>query len=473
MLDRPPIGFDLHHDLSRQIQSVYHRRLRQSTPAACGKIVRIEIEIDSIDPLQWLARQSAAVATYWADRSGREIVAGVGEASVVTGDGDRDYPDILSEVRARLSPADPQVRYYGGVRFDRHLPLIGSWQKFGNYYFIVPRFELINRDRKTYFAVNYLNDNTIDPFDRLTAILVELDRLELAIEPQTHPTDLPTVIERQDSPDRQTWLQNVDIAIAELDRANITKVVLARRSQFTLSESISADRLLLALQPHNPHSYHFCFQLSPDLAFLGTSPERLYQRRGRSIETEAIAGTRPRGKSIHTDLQLALELQNSAKDVREHQLVVETIHRLLDRACDNVTVDRHLPILKLNKVQHLYCRFQGWLHGDISDGDLLSLLHPTPAVGGLPTAAALDLIRKLEAGDRGYYAAPVGWIEWDNSEFVVAIRSGIIDRQQLSLFAGAGIVPGSNSSEEWAEVETKISHFTDLFATRSLEGVRV
>ena len=98
----------------------------------------------------------------------------------------------------------------------------------------------------------------------------------------------------------------------------------------------------------------------------------------------------------------------------------------------------------------------------------LSKLHPTPAVGGFPKYQALELIQQIEPFERGWYAAPVGWVGYDQAEFAVAIRSGLIDRNQLLLFAGAGIVRGSQSEEEWAEIETKICHFTDLFIHQSV-----
>ncbi len=116
-------------------------------------------------------------------------------------------------------------------------------------------------------------------------------------------------------------------------------------------------------------------------------------------------------------------------------------------------------ILKLNHLQHLYNQLTGQLKEHIDDGDIINELHPTPAVGGFPREAALEQIGWLEPFDRGWYAAPVGWISEDAAEFVVAIRSGLVAGQQLHLYSGAGIVEGSSPSKEWEEIENKISNF--------------
>ena len=119
-------------------------------------------------------------------------------------------------------------------------------------------------------------------------------------------------------------------------------------------------------------------------------------------------------------------------------------------------------LLKLARKQHLYSAVNVLLKEDVTDGSLLDRLHPTPAVGGYPTENALSEISRLEPFDRGWYAAPVGWISADEAEFAVAIRSGLIHDKTLSLYSGAGIVPGSKPEEEWQEIEHKISDFLEV-----------
>ena len=288
--------------------------------------------------------------------------------------------------------------------------------------------------------------------------LIQLDLTQLEIE-----IELPLQIDRSDLPNRSQWQQNINLALAKFADLNLEKIVLARRSTLTFTKNLQPQALLLLLQPHNAHSYHFCFQIDPTTAFIGTSPERLYYRQDRLLETEAIAGTRQRGISTEIDQQLSDELRNSPKDLHEHQLVVNNLQVILAQLCHTVSIDRHSAILKLHKVQHLYTQCQGILRADLTDAEILPQLHPTPAVGGVPRTQALKLIQELEPFARGWYAAPVGWVGYDDAEFAVAIRSGLVDRDRLLLFAGAGIVTGSQSAAEWTEIENKIRHFTDLF----------
>jgi menaquinone-specific isochorismate synthase len=125
-------------------------------------------------------------------------------------------------------------------------------------------------------------------------------------------------------------------------------------------------------------------------------------------------------------------------------------------------VDVKASLLRLANKQHLFSQVTADLLDDVSDGELVDRLHPTPAVGGYPTENALDEIRRLESFQRGWYAAPVGWIGADEAEFAVAIRSGVVQAERLTLYSGAGIVPGSTAAAEWDEIEQKISDFLSL-----------
>ena len=208
--------------------------------------------------------------------------------------------------------------------------------------------------------------------------------------------------------------------------------------------------------------FYFLFQPNEETAFLGATPERLYSREGRAIQTEAIAGTRPRGTDDASDLALGNELLKSSKDIAEHEYVVRSLRESLNQLCKTSGEIAGRDLLKLANVQHLLTRFEGELKSDISDGDILSALHPTPAVGGYPRGPAMDLIGELEPFERGWYAAPVGWIGAEAAEFAVGIRSGLLHRNQLHLFSGAGIVKDSHPDREWDEIERKISNFLSV-----------
>jgi menaquinone-specific isochorismate synthase len=456
---------DLYLKIATQIKQFFKHDAIDLPLDVEGKILRIEVPIPQIEPLSWLARQQSDVKTYWADRQGRFMMAGVGSIDTISSNLPISYSHIFGQLRQNLSSLFPHVRYYGGIGFDRDCWIDPSWKLFGNYRFIVPRFEIWTDGIETFFACNCWGKFLSGQWDReLDCILAELIKLDLT--QLEHPIDPPPLqIARLDTPNRYEWSQNVDLALAKFADLQLEKVVLARKSTLTFASNLQPQLLLLLLQPNNHTSYHFCFQIDATTAFIGTSPERLYYRHDRLLKTEAIAGTRHRGASTQSDMLLSEELRSSPKDIREHQLVVDNLQSILSQLCQSVKIDRAAAILKLNKVQHLYTQCQGILTPDVTDADLLPQLHPTPAVGGVPRTPALKLIQELEPFERGWYAAPVGWVGADDAEFAVAIRSGLVDRNRLLLFAGAGIVTGSQSEEEWIEIENKIRHFTDLFTS--------
>jgi menaquinone-specific isochorismate synthase len=458
---------DLYLHLATQIQNFFKYDLISLPLSMQEKIVRIEVPIPNLDPLQWLGQQQSDIKTYWSDRQGNFTMAGIGTLDLIAGDKSIDHRTIFGQLRQHLSPLFPQVRYYGGVGFRQDLSIDPDWELFGNYRFIIPRFEICTDGINTGFACNFLCD--FNP-EKLDLILDELAQINFILAENSIP--LPLQVKRDDTPNRIEWEHNIEAALAQFTELNLDKIVLARRSILTFTQDIQPQLLLQSLQPNNAHSYHFCFQINPTTAFIGTSPERLYYRQDRFLQTEAIAGTRQRGTSPQLDLELSEDLRNSPKDLHEHQLVVNNLQAILAELCDSVTIEspgemalrqRELTILKLNKVQHLYTQCHGTLAANLTDADILPKLHPTPAVGGFPRDQALKLIQELEPFERGWYAAPVGWVGYDDAEFAVAIRSGLIDRNRLLLFAGAGIVRGSQPEEEWAEIENKIRHFTDLF----------
>jgi Isochorismate synthase len=178
--------------------------------------------------------------------------------------------------------------------------------------------------------------------------------------------------------------------------------------------------------------------------------------------SEAVAGTRGRGDTPEADAALRDELMDSPKERREHAFVQEAIRDELDRLCTSVEAPEAPSDLALAQGRHLHARLTGTLRSGTSTLDLLDALHPTPAVGGVPTDAALGAIRTQEPFDRGWYAGPVGWIGADAAEFAVAIRSGLVRDDRLALFSGAGIVDGSEPEREWDEIEQKIGDFASI-----------
>ncbi|MCK5343874.1 MAG: isochorismate synthase, partial [Candidatus Heimdallarchaeota archaeon] len=216
---------------------------------------------------------------------------------------------------------------------------------------------------------------------------------------------------------------------------------------------------LWKLRLNNHRAYYFCFQPCSDAAFIGGTPEQLYYRSKNHIHTEAVAGTRKRGKTKAEDIRLEEDLISCEKDIREHRFVVDSIRNSMKKLGTHIKEQDKISILKLSRLQHLSMQFSGMLKDRIQDCDILESIHPTPAVGGVPSEKAMAEIENIEKFDRGWYAGPVGWIAKSEAEFAVAIRSGLVYEDELHLYSGAGIVQGSNYESEWEEVENKIEGF--------------
>jgi len=398
----------------------------------------------------WLATQPFATKTLWSDRDTNQAIAGAGQARRVVADSSKNMDDVIRQCRSILRGTN-DVRFYGGFSFrrDDYEPS-SRWAPYWQAQFVLPRF---THDGTTLRCIVMDQDDAAratHDIDALTDSVAAHDGLR------------PTPIARKDHPCKSDWQRDIEDALELFETEVVEKVVLARRADFTFSETLDPIRLIQQLMAATPACYHFCFQFDEGSAFLGATPERLIKRHGHRLLSEVVAGTRPRGATEQLDRQLADELLASRKDQLEHDIVRKSIRQRLHKLVNALEVDSQASVLKLARKQHLYSGVRATLKNDISDGELLERLHPTPAVGGYPTENALTEIARIEKFDRGWYAAPVGYVTTDAAEFAVAIRSGLVCDNRLSLFSGAGIVPGSTPDEEWNEIEHKISDFLEI-----------
>ncbi|MCX5770183.1 MAG: isochorismate synthase [Candidatus Hydrogenedentes bacterium] len=421
--------------------------------------IRVEVPVPLVEARAWLAAQKAPIKTYWRDRDTGCEKAAVGAADIITGTNPPDgqaFKPVFDQLRLRLSCAHPEMRYYGGWAFDS-TPADEPWDKLGAYRFVLPRFELTIKGRRAVFACNARRK---DPCDAETnEIDCQFDQLA---PPAPRPPALPTLIVRDDLPPRELWERLVDKALQAINRREFEKVVLARQVKLRYAAPPNVSTLLDLLAQHAKNAYLFVFQPAEGIAFLGATPERLYKNLGGYIKSEALAGTRPRGESVTADVNLGQDLMHNAKELREHAFVADRVRNVLGKICSDLRTDHALSLIRLHRCQHLVRRFEGILANGYVDADALAALHPTPAVGGHPDAPALEWLRQNEPFHRGWYAGPVGWVGHDSSEFAIAIRSGLVCHDTLTLYAGAGIVAGSVPSTEWEETESKLAAFLDV-----------
>ncbi|HEU4598828.1 MAG TPA: isochorismate synthase, partial [Solirubrobacterales bacterium] len=203
----------------------------------------------------------------------------------------------------------------------------------------------------------------------------------------------------------------------------------------------------------------------PEAAFIGASPELLLRRSGASVSTVALAGSTRRSSDPAVDDHLGEQLLRSDKNRREQRIVAERIVRALRPHAVWVEAAAEPEIAKVANIQHLATPVLAQLAEPRSAIELAGLLHPTPAVGGEPWPAAARAIAELENMDRGWYAAPVGWMDaTEDGEFCDALRSALLRDREAHLFAGVGVVAGSEPEAELAETEVKLGALLPLLA---------
>lgn len=430
--------------------------VRRAEGKAAPRLARVEVPVGELEPLPWLLAQHATARYFWSDRAGAFEMAGVGDADVLLPAGPQDVRLLFEQARSLMTDRWPSQRYYGGFRFYNR-PILGNrWKSFAQYRFIIPRLEMHRRRKGTYLAVNLKLGDTAANARELESLRAVLDEVEWR---NASAPPLPAITSRVDLPDFAGWKNLIAQALAACARHDLEKVVVARESSFTAKQDIDPVALLAHLREQAVHAYEYCFEPVHARAFVGASPERLYRRENCFIQSEALAGTRPRGKSEEGDEALARELLESEKELREHDFVVRMLHDSLAHFCTSISVEEEPSLLRLRNCQHLHTRIEGVLKANEADAPLIEALHPTPAVGGTPREAALAWLIEHEPFDRGVFAAPVGWIGYDAAEFAVAIRSGLVRGNELSLYSGAGIVPGSVAEDEWDEIENKLANF--------------
>jgi menaquinone-specific isochorismate synthase len=252
------------------------------------------------------------------------------------------------------------------------------------------------------------------------------------------------------------WEQAVARAVSAIKaNASLGKVVLARDLYATAAGPIDARVLLGRLAARYPECYTYACD-----GMVGASPELLIRRDGRQVSALVLAGTTPRGGSEAEDDALGAALLADAKNAEEHLYAVTSMRDLLEPLCETLDIEEHPGLLKLPNLQHLGTEVHGTLRTSREAGKsalaLAGAVHPTAAVCGTPTGAAMELIRELEQMDRERYAGPVGWVDADgNGEFAIALRCAQLDGNMARLFAGCGIVAGSVPHAELAEAQVK------------------
>nr|WP_239540965.1 isochorismate synthase [Pullulanibacillus pueri] len=342
----------------------------------------------------------------------------------------------------------------GGFSFNPVLTAAEEWTNYPAAAMVLPQFLLTQRENKAWLTVNKRVTPKDDP-KALIATIEEQKNMLLADRTdeegyfQTHQDLQVTALFPTE------WKASVQKAVDKMKAGELEKIVLSRALRVKKEGSLNIPALLYRLKQQQPNSFVFAIERFGD-AFVGATPERLVKREGTKFYADALAGTASRGGTQAEDEALGQGLLNDKKNRQEHQFVVKMIKDDFEAFCDKVIIPDRPVLYKTRDVQHLYTPIYGHGKPDAHLLDAISKIHPTPAMGGTPKEKAVALISELESHERGWYSAPVGWIDSNgNGEFSVAIRSGLIRGNEARLFAGCGIVSDSSPTEEFKETEMK------------------
>ncbi|OLS19435.1 MAG: Salicylate biosynthesis isochorismate synthase [Candidatus Heimdallarchaeota archaeon LC_2] len=351
------------------------------------------------------------------------------------------------------------IKILGGIAFnqlDAEAKSSDEWQKFPNTYFFLPKIIISTIDNEIFITLNLKLD-----LIRSSSVKEEFDRLLVKIT--SHFVKLGNnnielshiLVNNQNSTQSfDQWKENISKIKILIENSSLEKLVLANSKILQLSKSINIGNCLDYLLKNYSEAYIFALEIEESNIFISATPELLVHKSNGKLISDAIAGSRPRGIGYDEDLKLENDLLLSKKDRKEHKFVVEQIiKKLTDAGLQKIKTNEPY-VVKLKNIQHLKAEINA--DCDKSLPELIQILHPTAAVGGVPSEQALHNIIILENMDRGWYASPVGWITCEDSgKFVVAIRSALVKDLKVVLYAGAGIVSDSDADAEWKEIGVK------------------
>ena len=401
------------------------------------------VPISWVDPLAVFRSASEEHRQYWERPDDGVSVVGVGRALRHTSGA---FESITSSARgirtATVTEAKPTA--FVAIPFDARSAVPAS--------LTIPEVAIQSSAGRSTLTVSKLADVESD----LEAVVFGAGRLlDISREPFSNAATVAPL--SAEAPERKTWDELVKQALSEVERGHLSKVVIARREVIRYRRSPDPGVALDRLRQAYPSAAVFAVG-DGDSVFFGASPERLVRVEGGKVSVDCLAGTAARGATTETDRAISDDLLRDDKNRREHAAVVEFVAGSLEPYCRDLDVDVTPSIRTLPNLHHLATGVQGSLREKYGILDVAKALHPTPAMAGVPRKQAVEFIHRHEGFDRGLYSGGIGWTDLEgNGEVTVAIRSALLEADTATLYAGNGIVAGSDPASEWDETELKLA----------------
>ncbi len=428
-----------------------------------------EVSLLSIT-LPWLRRPFSAPVVpehgiYWHNGNSHTRRVALGDAWSITLRGAERFADAeqhFNQLQSRWTHLDPEEsgqhpQLFFQYAFDAEDPMDGPWRGLPNTLLQLPRISLSNQQGHQWITLSH----PVDGNNRSTILeqwQQDLQALQDLLDTRYSEVGSPLL-----TPAEPSILQGgvVGQAIETIQQGEIEKIVCTAESHYQISSPPPLQPTLKRMERRNQNGIQQLYTI-PNKQWIAAPPEQLVKKTGTSVEAEALAGTVPRGHSKDEELALEQQLLNDPKLQQEHRLVAQFIQQQLTLHCGEIDTPQPPRIQKLGHVQHLLTPFKATLKHPHSLFALAKSLHQSPAICGTPKHKALEWLRQHDNGERGYYCGGAGWIDSEgDGEIHVLLRCGLATDEQLHLYAGAGIVAGSNIDEEEAEITLKIQGMLD------------
>lgn len=396
---------------------------------------------------------------YWSRPAAQHEILGLGEAANISAEGEARWPKL----KAAFDGWHKHWRHEDADRTGLHPLAVGGFgfaaqpdsrSLLPSAQLKVP--ELLLRRRGDTCSLTFTFSAPPDEAATASA-MAHLRELMTALMQKSGPAQTGRLLQRRDTSQAdQAWLERAAQAVSDIRSGRLDKVVLSRRVSFHSGQDFNPARVMANLAQRHPSCTLFAAETAEGGVFLGASPETLVRLQEGEVYCDALAGTAwNEGKATPAaDRNLLADVKNG----REHRLVVQAIAEVLRPLCARLEVPDAPQIRRLGQLRHLWSSLHGRVKAGVGLLDLLQRVHPTPAVGGYPRQAALDWLARQGEQREGWYTGAIGWLDAaGDGEFAVALRCAHLQGRVADLYAGAGIVAGSEPQRELAETEAKLA----------------
>jgi isochorismate synthase len=461
----PNVGHDDDEVVNVEVLDFMALALREPLPADIDiLVVTIPAPFEALE--KFLRLVPKHMAYLFRSPAGTQI-AGGGCVHALEAIGERRFEELRDQaaqlwprVLVRQMPGCPSTAVVvGGAGFAPHVPSYEPWTEFASDAFSLARWGYVRRGKSAFMSLGVTRAD-LEREDAVDQFIGEARRILLALEYES-PTSLietvlisPAAVHHITAGEWDTYIAAIKEALAS---GTFDKIVAARRCVVDLPRRLEATGFMARVFAAYPDTTHFAL-LRENTTFLGATPETLFRKEGATLITHALAGTtRVKDDPTEDSSRDVAALSRSGKDLGEHALVVKEICNTLWPLSKKIKFSSTPHARKVRNLIHLQTPISAELREGVDVLDLVSVLHPTPAVGGFPSKPAAQWLRQNEPLERGMYTGVVGWFDADgNGEFSVAIRCGVLAPNKAFIYAGAGIVPASDAGSEYLETRAKM-----------------